>query len=295
MRIERHTTARGFIDAAVPYLVRREAEHNLILGVSADLAAEAARGMALAPSIYLATASEGGNVVGAAMRTPPRNLVISCIDAVDGVPEAVDAAVAALVDDLGAFDPRLPGVLAPVDIATAFADAWCGPRGLSHRRVVAERIYRAERISTPPNVPGSMRIASATDRDLLIDWVARFIVDAFGEPDDEQARTAVDRGLDHGQRTFYLWESGGQPVSLAGVGGPTPNGIRVGPVYTPPDQRRRGFASAVTAAASQAALDAERRFVFLFTDLANPTSNRIYQAIGFEPVIDIDQIAFEGP
>ncbi len=54
------------------------------------------------------------------------------------------------------------------------------------------------------------------------------------------------------------------------------------------------MASAVTAAATQAALDAGRRFVFLFTDLANPTSNKIYQAIGYEPVIDVDLIRFEG-
>jgi predicted GNAT family acetyltransferase len=80
---------------------------------------------------------------------------------------------------------------------------------------------------------------------------------------------------------------------MAGVTGPTPHGIRVGPVYTPPSDRGHGFASAVTAAASQAQLDQGRRFVFLFTDLTNPTSNKIYQAIGYEPVIDIDQWSLE--
>jgi hypothetical protein len=71
-----------------------------------------------------------------------------------------------------------------------------------------------------------------------------------------------------------------------------PNGIRIGPVYTPPELRRRGYASAVTAATSQAELDKGRRFIFLFTDLANPTANKIYQAIGYEPVIDVDQLTF---
>ena len=81
-------------------------------------------------------------------------------------------------------------------------------------------------------------------------------------------------------------------VSLVGAGGETPHGIRIGPVYTPPERRSRGYASSLTAAASQDQLDRGREFVFLFTDLGNPTSNKIYQAIGYEPVIDIDQVTF---
>jgi hypothetical protein len=63
-------------------------------------------------------------------------------------------------------------------------------------------------------------------------------------------------------------------------------------VYTPPEARGRGYASNLVAQVAQAQLDAGRRFVFLFTDLANPTANRIYQEIGFEPVIDIDEYVF---
>jgi GNAT superfamily N-acetyltransferase len=298
VRIERYVTARGFIDAAGAYLVDREAEHNLILGVTGDLAAEAARGTPMSRSIYLATATHGGRVVGAAMMTPPHNVALSGIDPTDGSDPGADLVadvIEAFVDDLGAFDPDTPGVLAPVPIAAPFADTWCGRHGrLPHRRL-QERIYRAERITPPADVPGSVRVATEADRDLLVAWAAGFIVDAFGEPDDAAATAMVGRALDRGQRTFYLWEFDGQPVSLAAVGGPTPNGIRVGPVYTPPEDRRRGYASAVTAAASQAALDAGRRFVFLFTDLANPISNRIYQSIGFAPVIDVDQIMFDRP
>ena len=80
-------------------------------------------------------------------------------------------------------------------------------------------------------------------------------------------------------------------MSWAGVGGRTPNGTRIGPVYTPPSERGHGYASALVAAASQAQLDEGLAFCFLFTDLANPTSNHIYQAIGYEPVTDIDAYA----
>jgi predicted GNAT family acetyltransferase len=102
----------------------------------------------------------------------------------------------------------------------------------------------------------------------------------------------VDRWIAGRLRVLYVWEDRGKVVSVAGAGGRTPNGIRIGPVYTPPEQRGRGYATAVTAAASQDQLDRGRRFVTLFTDLANPTSNRIYRAIGYEPVCDMDMYGF---
>ena len=77
-----------------------------------------------------------------------------------------------------------------------------------------------------------------------------------------------------------------------GFGGPTPNGIRIGPVYTPPELRGRGYASALTAQVSQLQLDRGKRFCFLYTDLANPTSNAIYRRIGYERVCDSRELAF---
>jgi predicted GNAT family acetyltransferase len=83
-----------------------------------------------------------------------------------------------------------------------------------------------------------------------------------------------------------VWEVGGIPVSLAGVTRTVAGMVRVGPVYTPPALRRRGYAGAATAAVSQAALDAGARVVVLYTDLANPTSNALYQRLGYHPVED---------
>jgi predicted GNAT family acetyltransferase len=92
-------------------------------------------------------------------------------------------------------------------------------------------------------------------------------------------------------RGLYVWEDQ-EPVSMVGYAGPTPNGIRVSAVYTPPERRNRGYASAGVAALSQMLLDGGRRFCFLFTDLANPTSNRIYQQIGYRAVCDVDECKF---
>ncbi|MCA9556723.1 MAG: GNAT family N-acetyltransferase, partial [Myxococcales bacterium] len=95
------------------------------------------------------------------------------------------------------------------------------------------------------------------------------------------------------QGVLWVWEDG-EAVSMAAAVSPTPHGVRVNFVYTPPERRGRGYASACVAALSQAQLDAGRQFCFLYTDLANPTSNAIYQRIGYRPVTDALQLGFEG-
>ncbi len=283
--IERFEDAAAFLEAAIPFLVAREAAHNLILGIASSLIIDPGR---LRGTPYLALARRAGTPVGAAVMTPPFNVVLSCMDD--------EAAVGAFAGDLadrgpGAAPP--PGVTGPVEVAAAFGRAWAPPRELAVHGAIRERIYQIERLIPPRPSPGTARLATMADRDLIVAWCAAFLAEALGRADPAEAVAIVDRGMRTGSRTFYLWDDGG-PVSLAGVNGPTPNGIRIGPVYTPPERRGQGYASAVTAAATQAQFDAGRRAVFLFTDLANPTSNKIYQAIGYEPVIDVDQLSFEG-
>ena len=281
MSVEIHDSGAAFLAAASDFLVEREAEHNLLFGIAATLVADPS----YSTSPYLATISRSNRVIGAAVMTPPWNLVLSCIADPD--------AISRLVADLETRGVAIPGTTAPVDPGRAFAALWCPTRGLRATPTMAERIYRLERVAAPAGVPGAVRLATEGDRDLLVRWVDAFAEEALGRQRDERddAAAMIDRSFRTGTRTWYLWDDGG-PVSVAAAGGPTPNGIRIGPVYTPPSMRGRGYGSAVTAAASQAQLDHGRRFVFLFTDLSNPTSNKIYQAIGFRPVIDIDQIAF---
>ena len=137
------------------------------------------------------------------------------------------------------------------------------------------------------------------DRDLVLRWWISFGEEVLheGGPGGDQAEAAVDHRLSSPSAGILLWEDSGEPVSTAGWGGPTPNGVRVAPVYTPPELRGRGYATALTAELSQRLLDGRlfeggRRFCFLYTDLANTTSNAIYERIGYRRVAESAEIVF---
>jgi predicted GNAT family acetyltransferase len=282
IRIERQATAGEFLARAGEYLAAREAEHNLIWALTSTLTTN--------PEVYpepplfaVAVEEETERVVAAAMQTPPHNLILAEV----ADPEAVDHLAAALRGEV------LPGVLGPPAAAEAFARRWAVANRRSTHRAMAERIYRCSRVIEPRPAAGAARTATASDRPLLIGWLEAFNVESNVQSFVD-ATVMADRWLGRvGGRTMWLWEVGGRPVSASGVSGPTPHGIRVGPVYTPRDHRGRGYASNLVAAATVAQLDAGKAFVFLFTDLANPTSNHVYQAIGYERVADVDHWTFE--
>jgi len=129
-------------------------------------------------------------------------------------------------------------------------------------------------------------------RNLIVEWLVAFVDEAFAGEELFDAGEAAGRWIAGHGRTMWLWVDEGRVVSMSEVSGRTPNGVRIGPVYTPTEDRNRGYASNLVAEAAQGELDDGRQFVFLFTDLANPTSNHIYQAIGFEPVSDVDRHVF---
>jgi predicted GNAT family acetyltransferase len=140
-----------------------------------------------------------------------------------------------------------------------------------------------------------MRPATDGESELMEAWLVGFHHDALREePDLERIQKLVQsyNSAEPQLRGLRIWDVDGQPVSMVAYSGPTPNGIRIGSVYTPPEQRKQGYASALTAEVSQYLLDQGHKFVFLFTDLLNPTSNHIYQEIGYKPVCDVDRIMF---
>jgi len=158
---------------------------------------------------------------------------------------------------------------------------------ISHR--MDQRLFRLDTLVPPTGVPGSTRRAGEGDRPLLLDWYRAFAEEAEARSMDLER--SVDRMLASGGA--WLWIDG-EPVSLAVRRVPAEGSARVGPVYTPRAHRGHGYGSAVTAVATQDILD-DGAIPVLFTDLANPTSNGIYQRLGYRPVGDYVSVAVGPP
>jgi predicted GNAT family acetyltransferase len=161
---------------------------------------------------------------------------------------------------------------------------------------MSQGVFSLETVDLLPVAEGQAQRATAGFRPLVLEWVESFSAEALPETDRGANRLerAVDLrlgpDLDSG---WWLWMLGGRPVAMAGYGGATPNGVRIGPVYTPPDLRGRGYATALVASLSQWLLtDRGRTFCFLYTDLSNPTSNEIYRRIGYRQVAESAEYKF---
>lgn len=290
METTRYASAGALLEAAGDFLAAREAEHNLPLGILGTLRDHPG---AYPEPPYLAAVTDGGEVALVAIRTPPNDLILS----EPGVPgDRIAEAAATLVEDVLAVQPDLPGVLGPKPTVQPFVARWEAVTGRPGSLALSERSYRLSRAIPPRPTPGSWRRAEERDRHQISDWLIAFDREAL--PDDAPPRNVdgmIDRWLHEAGRAAFVWEVDGRSVSFTGSGSPTPNGMRIGPVYTPPGDRRQGYAGALVAAVSQHLLDQGSRFCFLFTDLANDTANHVYQAIGYEPVGDIDRYRLDPP
>lgn len=276
MRVERHDDPVAFERLVTPLLLTDEARFNLELGVLGRLARGEVIDLDGEPLMF--SVHDGVALVGAALRTPPWKLLVA------PVPTAAMPALA------GAVPAGVPSVLGTKEGTEAFAEAYAARHGLRWHADRAQGVYRLTTLVEPPHpAPGTLRAADAdTEPDLIHGWIAAFAAEIRLPVTTRERDLAAAR-----EGRVFFWEVDGEAVCLVGVGGQTPNGARVGPVYTPPEHRGRGYASAATAAITRRLLDQGRTYTFLYTDLDNPTSNKIYRALGYEQVADVQDVAFE--
>jgi RimJ/RimL family protein N-acetyltransferase len=287
-----------FLAAAGPYLRRERARNTVILSVTEAMRAQTAAAAPAVPAPTAATAiqasdlaarplfgwwtDQAGDVAGAFMHTPPFPVVLT---------EVAPAAAADLAAVTMAARP-IDGVNAYPEVAAAFADGWLaghqGGRADVHRR---QRLYRLPELVWPDPVPdGAARLADESDARLTADWFAAFAdeVEDMGRDEDQSAPARAK--IAYGGVT--IWQVDGAPVSIACNTVPVAGMVRIGPVYTPPEARGHGYASVATAALSRRLLAEGTEEVVLYTDLANPVSNSIYQRIGYQSVEDRVVLAF---
>ena len=291
-----------FLAAAGPYLRRERVRNTVILSVTETMRVNAAAsagksspaaghpesasadgvaGQAARP-LFGWWSDQAGTVAGAFMHTPPFPVVLT---------EVTRKAAAELAAVTMAARP-LGGVNAYPEVAEAFADGWRdGSRGGRVDVYRRQRLYRLAELVWPDPAPaGTARMAGHADAKLAADWFAAFVdeVDDMGRGEDQSAAARAKIS----QAGVMVWEADGQPVSIACATIPVTGMVRIGPVYTPPAARGHGYASAATAALSQRLREAGAEEVVLYTDLANPVSNSIYQRIGYRPVEDRVVLAF---
>ena len=249
------------------FLEENEAENHLFLGVLAS-APEGTRPLVI---------EEEGRIVAA------------CIFVERNAVAAGDANCASRL--VSAWDRDVPGLVARADLAHAWAKDWAQRRGCQAHLAVSQRIYQLHEVIPPRAVPGKLRLAE--DVELLTDWIEGFDEEALAhersgrEANRANALRRVRAGM------TYFWEVNGRPVSMAALARPSRNGVSVNLVYTPRDQRGRGYGSAVTAAVSQEGLRRGYQFCCLYTDLSNPTSNSIYMKLGYQPLCDSAHYQFK--
>jgi predicted GNAT family acetyltransferase len=267
-------------DAVLRFLAEQEAANSIQLS-------SLLRHPTLPPEPELFVAETGGEVAAVAAWTPPYKLVLAA--------NTAPGAISGLVDAVLVSGAQIPGVLGEPSLANAFAAAWSARTGCTVRLEMEQRMLAATRIVPPSGVSGSARVVTSADRDQVIAWFAEFAQEIWQTAPD-QAQVAGERMLDQmgtGRGGMFWIDAAGAPVSIAYYKAPTVTGIRIGPVYTPPQHRRRGYAAAVTAATSQYLLDSGYQFVCLYTDADNPTSNHVYESIGYIHVIDSVILAFD--
>lgn len=266
--VRRHPDVKAFLARAQGFLMGREAENVLMLGVaSIATAAE-----------HLLTVERGSNCVMAALQSGA-NLILSRGHA---------GAVEALVRQLSADDSSPPGIIGPARTIECFLHNWHARTGHETRLQMHSRVHELTEVIPPSRPPGVFRPAAMSDVEVLATWADALNVELRSEdpsPGEQSVRQRIGLGR------MYVWDNGG-PVSMAAWDGPTPRGIRINFVYTPPEHRARGYAAACVADLSQVLLDEGRRFCALFTDLANPVSNRLYARLGYRPICDFDEYVF---
>jgi len=254
-----------------------EAEHNLLLGLSAVLAGSDP-GQGEDRQLW-ATVEADGKVLGCAFRTPPHKL---------GLTRMPVGAVEALANEVADRYPSIPAAFGPNDVAEAFGQAWSRRTGASWAPGLPQRMYRLDRVIPPAGVPGVARPATEADLATVHRWAGEFTQDAGHQ--FMTSAEARDRWVRQGE--LWLWEVEAAPVAMAISTGWTPNGARVGYVFTARDRRGNGYASALTAWVSQRILEGGRRFCVLYTDATNPVSNAIYPRVGYRLLTELEDVNF---
>jgi len=276
------SNANDFLRIAQHSLEQNESANTLSLGIAQVIRDEPQR---YCETPFLAVIlNDNKDLILSAVMTPPYPLIIQ-------VQDSQEYAIKQLIDYILKRRLKLSGVNGMAQASSAFAEQWQVATGVKIRSKMALRIYELKQVKMPDLPEGQFRAATQKDQEIIMDWFQAFQLEVISEDERSKSYGHILRAIEKGN--VFVWEAGRQLVSMAILQRPTTHAATVSGVYTPPDQRNKGYASACVAMLSQTILDRGYQFANLFTDLANPTSNAIYQAIGYKPICDFHKYMFQ--
>jgi predicted GNAT family acetyltransferase len=282
MDVKTYSKAADFLSVTSNLLQSDEVRYGLIYGI--------VRRVAMNPHYYgeedpwFCIVVDSAGISTLAWRTPPY-LVGLAWHAGD-----TEEAVSLLIESVRSRWQTIPGVTGHREVTDLFAERWSKTFGTSIQSTMAQRIYRLDSVNSVSVVPGRIRLAILADKDVVSSWIRAFSIDTNEASNRDLPESDITQRIEKGE--IYLWEDTGRSVSMAGKSCPTERGAAVSLVYTPPEFRRRGYATACVAGVCREILKRGYDFCTLYTDLSNPTSNSIYMKIGFKPVCDSVQYIF---
>ncbi len=279
MKVTKHEDVATFLQKVLPILETREDVNSLMIGLLLPIS----KSVGPNPPLLIAVEQDGLPIY-AVIQTPPHNLILA------GVDDDLSLVLHDLVRFLIAKSIHLPGVIGPKEAVQKFVRLWCEMKGCQSILKMNQMVYRLEKVLPVRFSSGYLRPAEPKDsrktEKMLFDFSKEINIPVTMS---EVNRIATQKIND---QSIWVWVDNSEIVSLAASSRPTPNGITVNYVFTPKEYRKRGFASSCVAQLSQKLLEKGYSFCTLFTDLDYPTSNRIYQNIGYVPICSFQQHHF---
>ncbi|TFE00781.1 GNAT family N-acetyltransferase [Jeotgalibacillus sp. R-1-5s-1] len=263
----------SFKGEAVPFLLKQEAENNLILGLTMALKMES-------KPYLMAKVEKDGEPVMFMLQTIPSQAILSLHTGLD------QNDLNQVADWLS--DQQVPGLVGEKETVLTIAD-YIKDRGTAYDMKMDQRIYKLTDVVDPKSVSGELEQVEMADSELVVDYLTDFQSHVPEPTTPEEIQMAALRMINEGR--LYGWRDHEKLVSVAVISRPTVHNANIAFVYTPPELRGRGYASNCVAELSKKALK-QYDTLTLYTDMANPTSNKIYMDIGYEPVCDSVMVWF---
>jgi len=272
-----HLDRQKFLEKHRPWLEREEAKHGLFLGLCAGFVDPA--------SMLMIEVFDRAPALLILQTTPQHNAILAA-------PAISRSAVAEATRAAFDFQPAFPGAVGPRPLVEQFVDTFST---LSQKKPLLRMdqfIYQLDTVHLPPSIPGHLRAAKPADEPLLANWLAASSQEVMRESmsSSEARRTFRQKQEKH---ELWVWDQHGVPRSMAGVARPTRHGITINYVFTPPAERGQGLAANTVGHLSQQQLDSGYAFCCLYTDARFPTSNALYQRLGYYRISASAMYSFE--